>query len=163
MENASAALLEAVRRSMRQIRAALGTAVIDPALLTHVERLQRESYLRREEANGAILALAEAGIPIKEIVRRTGRSPKLVRDIVRGSGCDVSRCRSNILEPHLSWLDSAWADGCRNGVELWRRLRNNGFRGSLRVVGEWATRRRHAERVGRETLRKTPPRDLSAG
>jgi hypothetical protein len=41
MENASAALLEAVRRSMRPVRVALGSTVIDPALLTHAERLQR--------------------------------------------------------------------------------------------------------------------------
>jgi len=157
MENASAAFLEAVRRSMRPIRAALGTTVIDPALLTHAERLQHEGYLRREEAYGAIRALAEAGTPIKEIVRRTGRSRRLVRDIVRGGGGDVFRGRSNILEPYLAWLDAEWAAGCRNGAELWRRLRDEGFRGSLRVVGEWATRRRHAESVGQETLRKVPP------
>jgi transposase len=157
MENASAAFLEAVRRSMRPIRAALGATVIDPALLTHAERLQHEGYLRREEAYGAIRAMADAGTPIKEIVRRTGRSRKLVRDIVRDGGGDVFRCRSNILEPHLAWLDAEWLAGCRNGAELWRRLRDNGFRGSLRVVGEWATRRRHAERAGRETLRKVPP------
>jgi transposase len=47
MENASAAFLEAVRRSMRPIRIALGSTTIDPALLTHAERLQHEGYLRR--------------------------------------------------------------------------------------------------------------------
>jgi hypothetical protein len=47
--------------------------------------------------------------------------------------------------------------GCRNGAELWRRLRVTGFRGSLQVVAEWATRRRRAEGAGRETLRKVPP------
>lgn len=29
-----------------------------------------------------------------------------------------------------------WAAGCRNGAELWRRLRASGFTGSLRVVLE---------------------------
>jgi transposase len=158
MENASAAFLEAVRRSMRPIRLALGSAVIDPALLTHAERLQHDGYLRREEACGLIRALAKDGTPIKEIVRRTGRSRKLVRDIVRGGGGDVFRCRSNILEPHFAWLDAEWSAGCRNGAELWRRLQMTiGFRGSLRVVGEWATRRRHAESIGHERLRKPPP------
>ena len=156
MENASAALLEAVRRSMRPVRAALGSTVIDSALLTHAERLQHEGYLRREEAYGIIRALAQAGTPIKEIVRRTGRSRKLVREIVRGGGGDIFRCRSNSLEPHLAWLDAEWADGCRNGAELWRRLQASGFRGSLRVVAECATRRRRADNVGSERLRKPP-------
>jgi transposase len=105
----------------------------------------------------ALSALAKTGTPIREIVRRTGRSRKLVREIVRGGGGDVFRCRSNILEPHLAWLDAEWLAGCRNGAELWRRLRAGGFRGSLRVVAEWATRRRRAERDGHETLRKVPP------
>ena len=160
MENASAAFLEAVRRSMRPIRQALGSAVIDPALLTCAERLQHDGYLRREEAYGIIRRLAKAGTPIKEIVRRTGRSRKLVRDIVRGGGGDVFRCRSNTLEPHLAWLDAEWAAGCRNGAELWRRLRSSGFRGSPRVVAEWATRRRRSENAGRDTLRKVPPARL---
>ena len=157
MENASAAFLEVVRRSMRPIRQALGSAVIDPALLTCAERLQHDGYLRREEAYGAIRLLANAGTPIKEIVRRTGRSCKLVRDIVRGGGGDVFRCRSNTLEPHLGWLAAEWEAGCRNGAELWRRLRSMGFRGSPRVVAEWATRRRRSEKAGRDTLRKVPP------
>jgi transposase len=32
----------------------------------------------------------------------------------------------------------------------------NRLRGSIRVVGEWATRRRHAESIGYESLRKPP-------
>src|SRR6266699_3383972 len=129
MENASAAFLEAVRRSMRPIRMALGSTVIDPALLTHAERLQPDGHLRREEAYGAIRTLAQVGTPIREIVRRTGRSRKLVREIVRGGGGDVFRCRSNTLEPHLAWLEAEWSAGCRNGAELWRRLRTTaGFR-----------------------------------
>lgn len=151
MKNASAALLEAVRRSMRPVRAALGSTVIDPALLTHAERLQHEGYLRREEACGVIRTLARAGTPIKEIVRRTRRSRKLVREIVRGGGDEVFRSRSNSLEPHPAWFDAEWAAGCRNGAELWRRLQPSGFRGSLRVVAEWATRRRRADsrRIGK--------------
>lgn len=48
--------------------------------------------------------------------------------------------------------------GCRNGAELWRRLRNEGFQGSLRVVGEWATRRRRLERA----VSSHPHRPISA-
>jgi transposase len=71
MENASRAFLDAVRKSMRQIRTAIGGTTINPDLLTAAERIQYEGYLRREDTNAAILELAKAGVTIKEIVRRT--------------------------------------------------------------------------------------------
>src|SRR5438874_11494922 len=59
MENASRAYLDAVRKSMREIRSAIGATTINPELLTSAERLQYEGYLRREETNAAILALSK--------------------------------------------------------------------------------------------------------
>ena len=50
-ENASAAFLDAVRKSMRAIRTAIGATMINPDLLTCAEKLQYEGYLRREETN----------------------------------------------------------------------------------------------------------------
>lgn len=93
------------------------------------------------------LHLAGDGIAIKEIVRRTGHSRKLIRQVVRGERTDVFRVRQNSLDAHLPLLDELWASGCRNAAELWRRLKVQGFRGSPRVVSEWATRRRRAEQA----------------
>jgi transposase len=156
MENASRAFLDAVRKSMRQIRTVIGATTIDPKLLTAVERLQYEGYLRREETNAAILALSKNGIPIKQIVRQTGHSRKLVRQVIRGERNDVFRTRQSSLDLHLPWLDDQWASGCRNGAELWRRLTARGFRGSLRVISEWATRRRRAEKADAQNLQRIP-------
>jgi transposase len=156
MENASRAFLDAVRKSMRQIRTAVGATRIDPALLTAAERLQYEGYLRREDTNNVVQRLANEGIPIKEIVRRTGHSRGLVRKILRGQGADIFRTRESSLELHLPWLDQQWQAGHRNGTDLWRRLREEGFQGSLRVVTEWATRRRRADQMGAEALKRTP-------
>jgi transposase len=156
LENASQAFGDALRRCMRQIRDVIGAATVDPALLTAAERLQYEGYLRREETNGAVMALAEQGIGIKEIVRRTGHSRKLVRRIVRGERGDVFRVRLSSLEVHLPWLDAQWAAGVRNATELHRRLRALGFEGSLRVVGEWATRRRRADQAANGLARRIP-------
>ena len=156
MENASRAFLDAVRKSMRQVRAAIGAATINPDLLTAAERIQYEGYLRREDTNAAILAQAEKGASIKEIVRRTGYSRGLVRRVLRGQRSDVFRIRESSLEPHLSWLDAQWMAGRRNGADLWRRLKCLGFRGSLRVVTEWATRRRPAEKIDAGSLRRIP-------
>ena len=156
MENASRAFLDAVRTSMRQIRSAMGVVTVDAALLTAAERIQYDGYLRREEANAAILQLRADDMPIKEIMRRTGHSRGLVRKVVRGQRTDMFRTRESSLEVHLPWLEEQWSAGARNGAELWRRLRQYGFRGSLRVVTEWATRRRRTERAPAGALGRTP-------
>ena len=160
MENASAAFLVAVRRSMREARRALGQGPIDAATLTAAERLRYDGWRRRANADAAALALRKEGLSIKEIVRRTGRSRQLVRDLVRGGQTDPFRPRSSSLEPWLDRLGAEWAGGCRNGAELWRRLRAGGFTGSLRVVTEWATRRRRDE-AATAPRRRPAPRALA--
>jgi transposase len=156
MENASRAFLDAVRKSMRQIRSVIGATRIDPGLLTAAERIQYEGYLRREETNASILELSKNGMAIKQIVRQTGHSRRVVRQVVRRERNDVFRTRQSSLDVHLPWLDEQWASGCQNGTELWRRLTARGFRGSLRVIGEWATRRRRAEKADAENLQRIP-------
>jgi transposase len=156
MENASSAFLSAVRKSMRPIRAAIGATTINPELLTCAERLQYEGYLRREETIAKILALAKDGAAIKQIVRKTGHSRNRVRQVLRGDRGDIFRTRQSSLEACLPLLDAEWASGCRNAAKLWRRLKSDGFRGSQRVVSEWATRRRRAEKVTDQELQKVP-------
>ncbi|MEI4594880.1 ISL3 family transposase, partial [Klebsiella pneumoniae] len=64
MENASQAFLDAVRKSMRQIRQVIGAAIVNPDLLTAAERLQYEGYLRREETNAVVMAMSKEGLAI---------------------------------------------------------------------------------------------------
>lgn len=156
MENASRAFLDAVRKSMRQIRSAIGATVVSPSLRTAAERLQYEGYLRREETNAAVLALWKEGVPIKQIVRRTGHHRQTVRRIVRGERSDIFRPRQSSLEAHLPWLDAQWDAGVRNASALWRSMRRSGFRRSLRVVSEWGTRRRRAEKADASSLSRVP-------
>ncbi|WP_188915472.1 hypothetical protein [Salinarimonas ramus] len=129
---------------MREICKAVSATTVSPALLTSAERFLYEG-LRRKDTNAMAAALAEAGPPIKEIVRRTGHSHRIVRQIVRGGRVDVFRILESALEPHLVWLDGQWASGCRNATDLWRRLGAQRFRGSLRVVCKRATRRRRSD------------------
>ena len=101
MENASRAFAEVVRQSMRAIRQVVGATTLNPALLTAAERIQYEGTLRREDTNAAVLEQARAGMTIKEIVRRTGHSRGLVRQILRGQRSDVFRTRESSLEVYL--------------------------------------------------------------
>jgi transposase len=153
-ENANAAFLGAVRKSMQPIRAAIGATIINPDLLTCAERLRYEGYLRREEINAAVIALSNDGASIKQIVRRTGYSRGLVRQITGGHRTDVFRVRLSSPDAYVPWLDAQWTEGHRKWAELWRRTKARGFHGSPRVVREWATRRRRAENAPDQSLGK---------
>jgi hypothetical protein len=156
MENASQAFLDAVRKSMREVRAAVGAATINPELLTSAEKLQFVGLRRREETNAVILAMSKQGATIKNIVRRGDYSRGLVRKILRGQRADVFRVRSSSLEAYLLWLDEQWAAGRRNGAPLWRSLKIGRFRGCPRVVGDWSGRRRWSERMNASALGRAP-------
>lgn len=68
----------------------------------------------------------------------------------------LTRAESLQYEAYLPVLDAEWSKGCRNGAELWRRLKARGFRGSMRVVSEWKTRRRRAEQANDQQLQRIP-------
>jgi transposase len=158
MENASAAFLSAVQRSMVAIRKAVSAGAVDPEALSAAERRQHAGWLRREAENAEILALSAQGVAIKDIMRRTDKSRGLVRQVVRGGRADIFRSRMSSLDPFLTQLETAWVAGSQNGAALWRAMRTNGFTGSLRVVTEWATRRRKDEGTATQDKRpsKTP-------
>jgi transposase len=107
MENASAAFLNAVRRSMPVIRKAVGVGAVDPVSLSAAERRQHSNWLLREAENATILTLSAQGVAIKEIMRRTDRSRGLVRQVVRGARTDMFRSRMSSLDPFLARLETA--------------------------------------------------------
>ncbi len=160
MENASAAFLTAVQRSMTTIRKAVGAGILDPEALTAAEQRQHTGWLRREAENAEILALSVRGVAIKQIMRRTDKSRGLVRQVVRGGRADIFRSRMSSLDPFLTQLETAWTDGSQNGAALWRAMKAIGFTGSLRVVTEWATRKRKDK--GTATREKRPSKTPSA-
>ncbi|WP_079730977.1 MULTISPECIES: ISL3 family transposase [Novosphingobium] len=148
-ENASAAFLAAVRSEMPCLRRALApSGPIDPETLTRAERLQWDGAQVREALNRQILELAEQGMPIKRMARMTGVSRQTIRKVLRGQRHDTFRSRGSSLDAWSLALEAEWNAGCRVGAELWRRLKASGFAGSLRVVSEWATRRRRDEKLG---------------
>lgn len=148
-ENASAAFLAAVRSEMPCLRRALApTGPVDPATLTRAERIQWDGAQLREALNRQIIDLAGQGTPIKAIARTTGVSRQTIRKVLRGQRHDTFRSRQSSLDAWSLTLEAEWNAGCRIGAELWRRLKACGFAGSLRVVSEWATRRRRDEKLG---------------
>jgi transposase len=77
MENASRAFLDAVQKSMRQIRRAIGAATINPDLLTAVERIQYEFRIRDDvgaAVNHLRISLTTRRSPMRCSTKRISQS-----------------------------------------------------------------------------------------
>lgn len=166
LENCSAAVLDAVKRQLPKVQAAVRTipdtttavaaaatvatmpaAVADPTappVMTQAQRLQWERWQQRVRVHGEVVRLHQHGTPIRHIARELALSRNLVRRWLRGEQPELHRPRMHSLNPWRAVLERRWAEGCRNGAQLWRELRAAGFAGGLRVVTEWATRQRLA-------------------
>jgi transposase len=161
LENCSAAVLDAVKRHMPAVRAAakptcdpamtatvVNVTVADPAIpppMTSAQRLQWESWQRRVRTHADAMRLHENGAAVRQIARELALSRNTVRRWLRGEQPELCRPRVHSLDPWRALLEQRWAEGCRNGAQLWRELRTAGFAGGLRVVTEWANRQRLAE------------------
>ena len=160
LENCSAAVLEAVKRNMPALRAAAQPTSSVPAVaatvvpaadptapppMTSAQRLQWQGWQRRVQVHGEVMRLHQQGVPVRHIARDLALSRNTVRRWVRGEQPELHRPRMHSLDPWRAMLERRWAEGCRNGAQLWRDLRDAGFKGRIRVVTEWANRQRLVE------------------
>jgi len=160
LENCSAAVLEAVKRNMPALRAAAKPASSAPAAaattvppaadpdapppMTSAQQLQWQGWQRRVQVHGEVMRLHQQGVPVRHIARELALSRNTVRRWVRGEQPELYRPRMHSLDSWRAVLERRWAEGCRNGAQLWRDLRDLGFKGGMRVVTEWVSRQRLA-------------------
>lgn len=52
------------------------------------------------------------------------------------------RRRPSMLDPFEPYFQKRWEEGCRNGLRLWRELRERGYPGSRERVAWWVQQRR---------------------
>jgi transposase len=117
--------------------------------MTSAERRQYEGWERRRAAWDEAVRLHGEGMSIKAIARELGLARNTVRKLVRGGQPEARRPRRSSLMPYVALLERRWAEGCRNGAQLWQETREAGFRGGRRVVTEWVTRQRLASQPER--------------
>ena len=154
MENASHAFLDAVRKSMRQIRVAIGAAKIDPDLLTAAETIQYEGYLRREETNAVILGLAKDGVTIKEIVRRTATAAAS-----RAKSSAVSGLMFSVFERVRS--KSTFLGSTRSGPSVAATARSYGDSSNNRAFADASVWSRNGPRGDDSQTKRTSARSAA--
>lgn len=50
-----------------------------------------------------------------------------------------------LLDPYLAYLKQRWTEGCHNGSQLYRELKQQGYTRSRALVGRWVARMRKQE------------------
>lgn len=109
------------------------------------EARKRANRERRQARYEQIKALHTHGLTTREIATRFQMSRTTVIGFLRTEAFPERAQRRpvrSILDPYEPSLRRRWAEGCQNGVQLWRELQAQGFRGSRTPVSRWVPQRR---------------------
>jgi transposase len=119
-----------------------------PAKRSSLEQATRQArYEQRLALRQQVHTLYEEGESILGIARRLQVSRGTVYRYLRGqpeSAAVRTRYVGSKLDAFLPYLCQRWAEGCRNGKQLWRELRERGYRGSRKMVAIWTQQQREA-------------------
>ena len=107
---------------------------------------------RRHLAGETLLGIArEMGLALGT-VRKYARAETFPARTPHGPG-------PSILDPYLAHLERRLAEGCENGLALWRELRGQGFPGGTRQVHRWLIEWRTAPAKTGPRVRRTEEAD----
>ncbi len=102
---------------------------------------------KRLERYGQVHELHRRGLGILTISRLLGMSRGAVRKYV-GSESFPERPkhprRPSMLDPFEAYLIQRWQEGCRNALQLYREIKEQGYPGAQGGVLRWARRRRES-------------------
>ena len=100
-----------------------------------------ERRLRRLALYTDAIRLIGEGLSTEEIAQQIGKSRRTVqRWVNEGKFRHDVRCRRSKLDSHLPFLARRWQEGCRNILQLWRELTEQGYEGSYKSLHNYLGR-----------------------
>jgi hypothetical protein len=110
------------------------------------ERAAGESERRKRLADyKKVKKLHEQGMNMLAICRYLGMSRGAVRRYVHADAFPERSRRPrepSMLDPFEPYLAKRWHEGCRNALQMWREIREQGYPGAQGRVLQWAKQRR---------------------
>ena len=107
---------------------------------TKIEEKRQIIRHKRLERYEKVMELYLQGVKIRVIARQLGLHRSTVRKYVYAGEFPemAQRCKMPVkLDPYLSYLEERWQAGCRNRLQLWREICEQGFDGTHQLVYIW--------------------------
>ena len=156
----SAAATRAAHHARAQLLAASTQVSPVPSLppapvATAAQQAREASHQCRQAHYEQAARLRAAGASVTRIGAELGVERKTIRRWLQLGHAPTWNHppRGSMLDSYIELLQRRWAEGCRNGAQLWRELVALGFKGRQNIVRRWAGERRRAE----------PKADMAAG
>lgn len=108
---------------------------------TKAEKKRQLIRQKRLERYHEVVDLHARGIKTRTIARQLGLHRSTVRKYIQAGEFPEMAERSKMpvkLDPYLSYLEERWQAGCRNRLQLWREISEQGFDGTHQLVYAWS-------------------------
>ncbi len=162
LSNLSEALrtaLEPHRRVMTQAARACHAVdlreqlMTDQVMSTPTSTAKQRNRERRHHLYKQVKALIDGGVSQSDAARQLGISLRTVQRWIQAGVFPerTPRCYPHSVDAYASYLDKRLLQGCRNVSQLWRELRQQGYRGQLSSVWHWL--RKHQGHAKQDSLK----------
>lgn len=131
---------------------------------TKTEQLSVTRQSKRRARYESVVSLHRQGTPLRQIARQLCMNRKTVKKYVYADtfpDYPQRAQRQTILGPYHDHLQQRWDAGCRNGMQLWREIHQQGYSGSRSLVSRWAAQMRRLSKLP-VSANSVPPKMLKS-
>jgi transposase len=117
-----------------------------------VEEAARKRHERLVRQWEDIRRLYLAKADLRDICRQLGISARTVyryKDLTEPPPRPAYKRRASVLDPYVPYLVARWKEGCHNSKQLYREIREQGYRNSAEICARFISQLRHAEARGK--------------
>ena len=111
----------------------------------HEQIARQAGHRQRQERYAQVRALHAQGTSQLQIARQLRMGRVTVRRYVTADVFPeraAHRRKPSQLLPFLDYIERRWAEGCTDGVQLWREIQAQGYGGSRRMIAQWVCQHR---------------------
>jgi len=134
-----------------------------PDPCTERERLTRRA--ERQDRYAQVATLRAQGLGNAEIARRVGLTAKTLENWQKKGFPEAGRRRKrpSMFDPYARYVLSRWEQGCTNGLQIYREIKEQGYTGTEKTVYRFLVPLRKNQRIIQKTVvPHAPLQDFSA-